>query len=304
MKILNFIKALFPRLDKDRVLEDLRVTSTELDTVVIPSFTHGAEYFRTNKIKSDANKDLSDDFYRKFDLQGISKSPNFIGEIARRLPYLRENIDYVKDQIEELMERDILSEGLTAKKAILLRSAEQMSFVSRFAVDLLNMVYVNEAISSDAEVEENLRLSEHDVKKITKNVGIFATWLSDQGIPNKDYVKLYLKIPEVIVNSRSENAVIAAYKEKDIDPFTSPYVSGFNGSPIYHVRLIVAEWQAARYKANKDKKRMLELRLLHLSLMNEKKSNSKIEEEIEYTRNRIEKIESYLRETESSLEEV
>lgn len=301
MKILNFIKQLLPRLDKDRVLEDLRLTSTELDTVVIPSYTHASEYFRSNKIKSDANKDLSDIFYRKFDLQGTSKSSTFVGDIARRLPYLRDNIEYVKGLIEELMERDIIGEGLTAKKAVLLRSAEQMSFISRFATDLLNLMYVNEAIASDANIEENLRLSQHDVNMINKNIGIFSAWLSDQGIPNKDYIKLYLNIPEVVVNTRNENAIISAYKEKDLDPFSAPFVSGFTGSPIYTVRLIVAEWQSARFKANKDKKKMLELRLLHLNLINEKKNDPKIEQEIDYIRGRVERIESYIRETEESL---
>lgn len=302
MKIFSFVKALLPRIGKDEVLEDLRVTAGELEQIVTPNFTHAADYFRSNKMKSDANKDLSDAFYQKFDKGSVSKQTSFIAEVTARLPFLKENLAYVQAQIEELMERDIISEGLTAKKAILVRTAAHLSFISRFSVDLLNLVYVNEALETGADVEESMQLAPIVIKHVENGIKPFANYLSDYGIPNKDFVKIYTVIPDVVVSSRNEHSIVGVYNEKDIDPFKSAYVSGFAGNPIYTVRLLFAEWQASRYKANKDKKKMLELRLLHLKLMQDKKQDPKVEAEINYIQSRVDKIERSMREVEESLE--
>lgn len=302
MKIFDFIKAMVPRIEKDQILEDLRVTIGELEQVVAPSFLHAADYFRSNQFLSDKNKDLSDAFYRKFDKGSMAKQSSFIGEIAVRIPFIKDNLQFVQSQIEEILERDVISEGLTAKKAILIRTANHLSFISRFSTDLLNVVYVNEAVTADTKVKESLQVAPAIFKHIDRNLSSFAAYLSDYGIPNKDFVKLFENIPDIVVASRNEHAISGMYKEKDIDPFTSPYVQGFAGNPIYHVRLIFAEWQASRYKANKEMKKMLELRLLHLKLVQDKKSDPKLETEINYIQGRVDKIERYMREIEESVE--
>jgi len=301
MKLVNFVRALLPRLEKDKVLEDLRITVSELDTIVAPNYKLASDYFRTNKLKSDEAKYLSDTFYKNLDNGGISKQPNFLAEVSVRVANLEENAKYISAQIEEIMERDIINEGLTAKKALLVRASEAISFASRYAIDLLNYVYIAEAVNVNAELEESMKLSPADMKKVEARIIAFARIVSDYGIPNNKFSKVITEVPDVIVNSKTSASISSLYKERDLDPLASSYVAGFTGNPIYHIRLSIAEWQASRYKANKDKKKMLELRLLHLKLISEKKNNPKIEAEIEYIQSRIEKIERYLRDVEESL---
>lgn len=302
IKIIDFIKSLLPRIGKDQILEDLRVTSSELDQLVIPNYEQAAAYFKIEKTKSDEVKSLSEDFYQKFDKGSVVKQTSIIGEVAVRLGFIKANLAYVQSQIETILERDVISEGLTAKKAILIRAANQISFVSRFSSDLLNYVYVAEAIKVDAGIEESMKLSPAAKKHIEKNIKVFAWLLSDYGIHSKEFEKIYTAVPDIVVSSRNEASIVGLFKEQDIDPFSSPFVLGFTGNPIYHVRLLFAEWQASRYKANKDKKKMLELRLLHLKLINEKKNDPKLEAEINYIQNRIDKVERYMRDVEESVE--
>lgn len=302
MKIISYVKALLPRVEKDKILEDLRVTATELDQVVLPNFRQAADFFRSSKPQSRDVKDLSDMFYRKIDLNGVPKQVNFIADCAHRLAYVRDNLTYVQNQIEALMERDVINEGLTAKKAILMRAAEHISFLSRFSVDLLNLVYTHEAVEVDANVEESMRLAPAVIKHVEINFTTFAQLLGDYGVPTRDFEKVIAKVPDVVISSKTEGSIVGIYKEKDIDPFVSSYVQGFVGNPIYHIRLAVAEWQASRYKASKDKKRVLELRLLHLKLSQEKKNDPKVEQEILYIQGRIDRMERSQREVEESLE--
>lgn len=302
MNIINFVKGLLPRLTKDQLQEDIRVTLAELEQIGMTNFRQAGEYFRSAKVKSDDAKSMSDIFYRNFDLQGTSRQNNFISEIAFRLPMVKDNLEYIRDQVESIMEADIMHDGLTAKKAIMVRAAEGISYISRYSTDLLNYVYVAEAINANAEVEESLRLSPAATKHVQNNIAKFARLISDYGIPTKTFSKLLSSVPEVIVNSANANSIKGMYSEQDVDPFQSSFLQGFIGNPLYHIRLNIAEWQAGRYKANKDKKKMLELRLLHLKLINEKKNDPKIEEEITYIQGRVDKIERYLREVEESVE--
>ena len=301
MKIIQFVKALLPHIEKPKLLEDLRVTIAELDNVVMPNYLTASTYFRSEKLKSDNNKDLADAFYQNFDLMRSTKQSSFVADIQKRLEYIKQNSETLLELTEELFEHDIISEGLTARKAVLIKASESISFISRFSTDLLNLVYVNEASNVDVSVEESIRLAPIVVKTVNRNLPKYARIISDYGIPNETFKKIIGEVPDVIVNSKTANSVAGLYSDKDLDPFTNSYVVGFSGSPIYHFRLLVAEWQASRYKSNKDKKKMLELRLLHLKLLNDKKNDPKIEQEIVYIQSRVDKIERYLRETEESL---
>lgn len=301
MKILSFIQALLPKLEKSKIIEDLRISSAELDNVVIPSFTIAAEYFKGHKIKSDHTQKLTDIFYRNVSLTVRSKQPTVVNEIALMLVNLRQNATYVEDQLEVLLEHDIIAEGLTAKKALFIRAAEAISYVSRYSLEFLCLVYNNEAYEVNAEVGENIKMVPATVKYVDAGMLKFAKAISDYGIPNDKFKKIFTAVPDVIVGGKAGNAVAGIYKENEIDPFSSGYTANFTYNPIYHIRLTVAEWQANRYKANKEKKKVLELRLLHLKMLQEQKNDAKLENEINYIQGRIDKLERYLRSVEEEL---
>lgn len=302
-KIVDYVKNLLPRIDKTDVQEDIHVTLGEIDNVVIPSLSTAAAYFRTTKLASADNLDLSDEFYRAFDLQGSAKAPNFIVELDKRMPMIRANLVYLQQQVENLFERDIINEGLTAKKAVLVRAVEHISFISRFTSDLLNYVYANEAIKLDMKTEESMQLAPAVLKQVLAHFKSYVKLVSSYGIANDKFRKIVLEVPDVAISTRSSSAISGMYKESDLDPFSTAYISGFYGSPIFHFRMVIAEWQAGRYKSNKDKKKALELRILHLKTATAQKPNPKLEHEIIYTQSRVDKIERYLREVEADLVE-
>ena len=303
MRIFDFLKALLPRLNKNKILEDLRITSSELETIAIPSYQVASEHFKLNKPESEEVKELINVFYSHFNAQGGGKKSNLIEEISKRLPFVKENTDYILEQSENLLEKDIIREGLTAKKTILIRAAENLSFISRHSLDLLNYIYTCEANQAGLKVEgfASETLAPGVSKHIQDNMGRFARILSDYSIPNKDFSKMISEVPEINVNDKNRGTMSSMYNEKDIDPLSGSQMQGFV-NPIYHVRLVEAEWQASRYKANKEKKKLLEYRLLQLKMFNDEKSDPKLEEEIEYLQTRVDRLGRYLIEVEESFQ--
>ncbi len=301
MKIKDFIVALLPSLEKNTLVKDLRITLDELDKIVIPSYNSAVPFFKVYKTVSKEVETLSMTFKRNYKTT-LARQPNFITDVCLALPNLRANTETILIQAEQLLSEDIISEGLTAKKLILVRAASLLSFMSRYSINLLNLIYEAEAKATGTpESYESIKLAPKVRELTLKYIVNFGSLLSDYGMDPEKFKKSLSTIPDVIVNSKTVNAIASVYKDNELDPFANSYMPGFTGSPIYHLRLVVAEWQNSRYQANKEKKQILELRLLYLKQRNNKDNNAALEREIEYTQNRITKIERYLDSVENDL---
>lgn len=297
MRLLDFITSLLARFSKDTVLEDLRITKGELETGVMPAYEAAEKLFGTTKLKSPEVVQVTADFYRNYKAPTSKKNPHLIAEILLYIRNVVSNLKYIETQIETLLEQDVLKDGLTAKKALLVRAAEYLSFYTRYSTDLLNYILVME--SQAASTDAGHGLSPAQINFIQKNIANFARIATILNLPDDKFQKQLEETPDVVLNAQTAGVLVGAYSEAKLDPQALVMLQGFQGSPIYHVRLLVAEWQADRYKAFKDKKRMLELRLLNLKMINEKTPDPKIQQEIEYIQNRVESIEFKMAKMES-----
>lgn len=301
MKILAYLTSLLTNIKKPTLQEDLRTTKGELLNVAIPSYRAASEHFKVAKFASKEAETISKAIYGSIrNLKGPKQS-SIVGDIERRLGFVNDVTEYLEDQVEKLMERDSIREGLSAKKAVLIRAGEAVSFISRYSVDLLSYLYAAEAIDADKGSEESVELTADQIDFVQKNAVRFACALSNYGVPLEDFKKLYVPIPDVFVSQNSASGLQASFDEHEVDPFFGDMMSGFVGNPIYHIRLIAANWQAARYTAAKEKKASLELRLLHLQMLKEKKNTPQLERDIGITQDRINKLERDMRRQEESV---
>jgi len=304
MSIFSFVKKLLPRIERKTVAEDLRTTEKECINVVIPSWDAAATHFKLNKLSSDEAHHLSDLFYRNFvNHKKAVKAPNFVLEINRLIPVFHENIVALQGVLDKYLERDVLSEAMTVRSAFILRSASNMSLVTRYMMALLNYLYTVEAQHLDTSIEPGLEISKAELKYVEQNFVRFVKLFSEYSLESKEYKALVDRLPEVFVNATTQQAVSGLYQGTSFDPFEQYGVSGFVGNPIYRVRLLVARWQNDRYESAKAKKQQLELRLLYLQMKKEGNSDPVINKEIERLQTRIEGYDRYLREVEESVAE-
>lgn len=298
--IVEYIKSLIPQVDKDQIIEDLRVTETELQETVIPAYADAAAFFSKDKFKSRENEKI-DREVRSL-LKARSRSATFITDFHVMLEAVLRNIEVVTKLVNQEMGRDVVTDGISSRKVTLMRASEHMSYVSRFALDLLNLVYLNEASELGTDTRE-IGLSPAEMARAKGCISNLTRLLESYSIDPKDFEKKIDHAPDIVIGKTDNDDVEALYTDSDLDPISSPMVSGFVGNPIYHVRMVVAEWQAKRYKASQDKKKVLELRLLHLNLLKSQNgSNPNLEKQIAYNQQRVAKIDRYLAEVEADLE--
>lgn len=288
--LLDFIKSWLPSFNKGEVLEDIRITMGELDNGVMDAWRVSGSYYETATVKAKENMNLEKQFWMSYVKRSGRRSRNMITEIGSVMPNVKANLAYTEKMIVDLMETRSYTDSMEAKKAALIKAAECISFISRFSIDLLLYIYAKEAKHTDsASVIGDL--SKIQEKRVEENIIVFGTLFGSYSMDPEDY-KLRIKtIPNLRLEDSTYEAAIAAYKEDKVDPFATDTIQGFHGSPIYHYRLMVAEWQSARYRSFSEKKTALELRLLNLKMESEGKKNPKAQQEIEYIQERIEKYE-------------
>lgn len=295
MRILAFIKSLIPFLKKDDVLEDLRVTQKEIELTVAPSFETADKFLGNKKFKSAEAQGINTAFFRNYRGQG-SKKTSFISEINSHMKEVVLNLKYTMEQLEDMLEQDVIPEGLTAKKALLINFAESFSEFSRRSIDLLSYAYTAEAKAEGGSAEVNT-VSPAMEKTLMILIPEFANAFTAISTPNAKFKKMVEEAPDAVVNDKTAAATAAVFGDDKVNSSSLP-MQQFERNPIYHLRLVIAEWQANRYKAMQTKKRLLELQLLNLKSLQEEEPDPAIEKEILYLQNRIEGIEYKMKQME------
>ena len=292
MSILNYIASLLPTFKKDRVMEEAGITLEELESVCIPAYAEAVKASGVLKIKSKEVQEFTSIFMRI--VNKPSKTGGLIGNINERLLIVRDNLKLIKDKMDSELQDTIVSEGMSVVKANILQALEGIYFISKFSTKLLNAIYVYETAERSENKEQFLKdnIIPIDIEYLKKRFPDFCFVLSSLSKPTKEIEKLLANVPDINIRSENFAAVGATLDREKVDAFAlKDFVRGFAGNPIFHIGMMVAEWQANRYKKASDTKKVLELRLLNLKELNSGHNDAKIEREIQYIQNRIDDIE-------------
>jgi hypothetical protein len=294
MKIFDFIKSLLPTFGKSRLEEEATITKGELEKMVKPSYDNALPLVAMAKFNSKVSQDINNSFANKFKME---RGQNIIGYLQKAMPKVIDFQAYVQGLIEAKFEKDIIVDGITIFKANVLQAQTTLTFFSRYAGKLLNYFYILEtqAVNGDMSYVKD-SLSTGDIKWLID----FCNALNVVSTNKKDLASSFDKIPDVIVRGNAD-ALSGVYGPKDVDPLGMSVISGFSKSPIFSVRLMVAEYQVRRYKEAQETTRLLELRLLNLQRQNEKQPDAGIEREINYTQSRVDKFAHEMRTFEESV---
>lgn len=290
LNLVGFVKNLLPSFSKSDVESDMEI-SLEHIPVILEGYTSLEAVTKAAKLNSKENKDVLDTFYKELDVRSgklkLSRNKSIGQDIVTLFGNAKVNGEYILKEISDSVNDVVMSQALTAYKINLLRVVPHFYFMTRFAMDLLNFIYVKESEHAKLETERSYRLNKKQEEFIVKNMWVFAKIISFYGTDPETFKKEIDSLSEVTIPRDQVDDVVAQLSGDKLDVFNT-LPSGFIGSPIYSIRLVFAQWEADRYRSLKDKKKLLELRLLHLKLMQEQgTTDSSVEKEISYLQKTI-----------------
>lgn len=300
LNIFGFVKSMLPSVSKSDAESDLEI-SIEACGTVVDVYTQLGQVYQTSKLHSKpANKMVTELFKELTQAKPEAKYPtnNVMLATVSLFKNVQTNGSKVLSELEDLKSEVIVSQALSAAKATILRAVAHYYFMTKYALDFANYLTIQEAAHGGVELPRDAQLNKKQIQFIEKNLWIYARLLSVYGSDPDKFMSRLSEIEsyQITKDSMDEELTVSASK---IDLFDN-LPQGFIGSPIYTVGLIFVQWEADRYKELKDKKKLLELRCLHLRMLQEQgRGDAETEREIAHLQRRctdlsfkISKIES------------
>ena len=284
--VVEFVQSLIPRMVKDDVITDIGITIQEFETLVLPVVSELRSEKKNIKFKSGISKNINASFNANYKGKGKGHLIDAIGE---SLPNVIANMKSVRDSLDSSLEADVITAGLTAEKATLLRVAEHGAFMTDYCLDVISCV-ISDEVESKSDIK-NDDIPPIKLRKLTENASNFGMLLTAYSIDPKLFKDKLASIPPVTFNAETATLIRGTYGDSSLDPFNAIVTSNFTGNPFYHLRMVWEEYQNKRFRAKADKKKMLELKVLQLKHLNDGRNDPKVESQIKYIQNRINELE-------------
>lgn len=296
--IQNFLQNLLPKFGKDRLDEDLRITVGTIENSVLPAYKNAIPTFNigfTSSVLLSLEKDFGK--YSK-----VKKSSSLVKTIYEGMENSLDFMKGIQKVLDTQFDESIVADSLTGLKANTIQCLETASFISTYSLKFLNFIYVHEAAElnkDDSYITD--QMSAGDIKYIINNFEAFSKGFAIISGNSKTIEKTLSDIPDVVVNSDNVQSMSAMLGSTKLDPLGFSSVVGFTKSPIYRLRMIVAEIQVKRYNQNKELKAILECRQLHLDSIKDGTDNPVVQKEINVIRSRLDRINAEIRSFEESI---
>ena len=299
MSVFSFVSSLLPKFGKSRLKEDINIVTIELKNTVLPCYEQATPLYGANALQTKEAKDFSNQWFKY--VPNTNKNHGLVVSISKKLELAINTCEQLNSFIDKEFEDTVIVSGITINKAATIRILEVLSFISTYAMKFLNYLYVIETKHLGGVAKSESELTPGEINLIKTHFVEFCTAV--KALCNekaKPINKRLESVPEILVNAHAPEA-IAATGASYQDVMGVFNVRGFTYNPIYHISMFIAEWQANKYKRNKELKTILEMRLLQMQQAQQGNFDPTLDKEISITQSRIEKLDKSLREFEEEI---
>lgn len=301
MKLATFVTTLKKAVGRDSVLEDLRLTRTELTEVTRSIYKQSDKTLRNWRYTSPEVQQLERTF-----ATGVKHKTGKLFETVQTT--VNEAID-VAQELEDLLERSLTAEvsreGLTYQQAQLLQLVDILTFFTRYARRLLTFIYVFEtqirgSVTSEDQPAQDRGMLEADIEYIQQNFIAFCSAINTIHLASVNLSKSIAEIPDVLITSDNLHTLPNQVGEAKLDPLRAGFIP-VSVNPFLFFGKIRAEWQVANYKEAQEELTALQLRRMNLELVAQNKPDARLQKQIEYNDNEVRKLTAKLADMKEAL---
>ena len=299
MKILQYIQSLGNDVEKTKVIESLQLLKEELSAVTIPLFEQAAKVFISNRFNNSIIKEFDRDMKKQVPVFRSNHIVTILMAMRNASVSTEALINVmVKSQVDTF-----LRDGMSVLRANQLQYIEVTSFVVSFARRWLLFLYSLESVY-DYTSKDYMLTKEFEREKIyfDKNKDMFFSSLNILLRSPKDVELAFGKIPDISVDPESNVDPSITAGSSEIDPLQF----GILPKPInfiYWLRMSYTKRQLKKHELLVEEKQQLELKLLLLKQSKDENPDPKLEKQIAYNENKIEKLRYEIAKIEGKLDE-
>ena len=300
MILQKYLDSMLPSFTKARLLEDLACTREELKVNTLPPLKTFSEEFGRRKFKNPWVQAFEDNFEK-----GISfkHSGNFVVAVHDTLDGALKNIDFIEHLINKYYADDVLRDAMTLIRVNILQYLETIAFAAKYSRRLLLAAITSEVHTVDSSAQEASPMlsapNQGEIEWLEKGAPALFQCLNILSMKKEKLEEEFKEIPDMTVNPSSVTDIVASVGASRVDPMNFGLIP-IVLNPIYHVRMMIADWQVNRFKAADEERKLLEFKLLKMKMTDGGKRDANVDRQIEYTEGRLQKLNYKLMEMEKS----
>lgn len=283
MRILDYLRRLASSFTKDELKERLRVFTQGLQKS-IESFMNAETTVQT--FKSKAGKEFESELGKNVRIPPKMTALGYIRQVLANMAVTTELLSAIA---EKSYGKDIVVEGITYRRAELLRTLGYMDFVVNYSMQLLHYLLVAEASVVSKEHADGQERPKPELAWLKDNRRAFMTLLQTFARPSREIAQLIESIPEIVVGEDDDKVIAPQVGLMKLDPLKNNFIPVISSIAL-GVGLWFAQLQVAKYDRLKEDARSIQLRLEQLRLQAQGKNDAQLE-------NTISKYEKFLNET-------
>lgn len=279
--ILEYTNLLPSVVKKKNLLIEVSRMEESISKDVVPSISAVEEFLTRDKaelLKNDKDK------YKAI-VRNTVNIKSIIVEINENLPILKQTIiKYMPDFLAP--------ESISVKYGAILGLVERFESMVVFSLDYLTFLMYN--------FNDDIYMMKIKDREVRRNIANFNRLALEYKGKIKTQINEIPNLSDAIVNKESETIIKSLSKKKS--KFKLPY-NGFRGNPFYHIGMWLTDGNVDEYEELKDKRRLIELRIIKLKSDRTGEHNPKLEKQIEYFEEKIKRYEYKMKTIKEDVEE-
>lgn len=271
----------FLGMSKRSVLHDnLKFTFRTLEEQVIPAL----ESFSSDDSKSIKTINKSTLLTNFIKSCGVKSKDNIHG-IEIICNFFKEVLKYEK-QIDKLIDKAfddaVTDKTITAKQAAIMKLINDINGMQSFILDFIYYA-----------INDKHGMPKIKTKSIQKSMPSFAGMYKAYSKNFEQYVKDLEKVSNEPIGDQadSNNIVMLDKRIAQSGAVLDIPVSNFCGNPIYHYRMWLVDKDIKKLESLKEKRQLIELRLIELRLEEKNDKDSNVSKQIQYYEDKLADIE-------------
>lgn len=292
IQVEQYIKSLLPNFESKRIYNDLERITAEYAETVLPVYRSTTEAFKATKFSVPVNK--------QFTAEANKYLPSFKGTIHESVYAVLLKVPGKMKVLEELVKEYygtyVTNEGMTYARINVLQMVEIMDFTAMYARRLLLTMYGLETTPFEDRLKD--RAFAREVSWLMKGSQAFYKCLEIIDMKDRDFEQKFKYAKDIIIQPGGVADAAAVIGARKLDPLATGFIA-FQWSPIYHLRVALANWQFARSETARAEKEAIELYLIQLrEQRSENKNSPKLAKQIAYNEGRLLKLRKKLNDME------
>jgi len=255
-------------VSKESILSNVEATLSSIHKEVLPAMKEvldTPEFFRSDNVQV---------LHRVG--SGLSINTSNPANVIKELKTFFKSIEHSGRALTSLIESDfgtrVFHATATAQEAAIMKTVSDITSATLYAIDLLYLV----TLSDDND------LAKKKLQDLEEGISYFIGIVNVYGDHFDKHVVTLSKVAKVHLDMKAPASMMDKLFASHGELAALPMMNGFIHNPIYHVRMWMVDEDMGKLEALKQKKKLLEIKLLELKMASNGKHDERLSKQVAY----------------------